>query len=199
MPKYRKPVRKSKRSPILLVALIAGAVILLLTASGFAFAATQEQQDAFCASCHTQPETTYYQRSLESTPTDLASFHYQQKDVRCIDCHSGSGIFGRVGAEMLGAHNALAWYTNTATQPAKLTVPIGDVNCLKCHAQVTSDRTMNNHFHYFLSRWQSVDPNAAHCVTCHSSHTQDGTSADQFLNEQRTTNQCDACHRVLSD
>ena len=199
MPKYRKPVRKPKRSPILLVALIAGAVILLLTASGFAFAATQEQQDAFCASCHTQPETTFYQRSLDPTPTDLASFHYQQKDTRCIDCHSGTGVFGRVGAELLGAHNALAWYTHTAAQPAKLTVPIGDGNCLKCHAQVTSDRTMNNHFHYFLSRWQSVDPNAANCVTCHSSHTQDGTSADQFLNEQRTTNQCDACHRVLSD
>ncbi len=37
---------------------------IILAGSGFAFAASQESHDAFCASCHTQPESTYYQRSV---------------------------------------------------------------------------------------------------------------------------------------
>ena len=121
-----------KSFPYLPVVLALLAFGVLMIAGGFTFAATQESHDSFCASCHTQPELTFYQRSTDAQPVDLASFH-TTKDTRCIDCHSGAGVPGRMGAEMLGAHNALAWYSGTAVQPAKLTSPIGDENCLKCH------------------------------------------------------------------
>jgi hypothetical protein len=83
--------------------------VVIFTAGGFSFAATQETHDSFCASCHTHPESTFYQRSVGAQAVDLASAH-TLKDVRCIDCHSGVGVVGRIQAEMLGAHNALAFY-----------------------------------------------------------------------------------------
>jgi nitrate/TMAO reductase-like tetraheme cytochrome c subunit len=179
--------------PALGIAVVLGVV---LTAGGFGFAATQEQHDAFCASCHTQPESTYYQRATSAQPVDLASAH-TPKAVQCIGCHAGPGLTGRMSAELLGARNAVHWYTKTAVQPAKLTYPIPDQNCLKCHEQVTASRSRDNHFHAFLARWQAADPQAATCVSCHGGHTTDGSADLAFLNQERTQAVCEACHGVL--
>ncbi len=190
---------KNARKPFPAIGLIAIllAIGVLITAGGFTFAASQEQHDAFCASCHTQPESTFFQRSTAEQAVDLASAHTAEA-TRCIDCHSGPGIGGRISAELMGAHNALAWFTKTAVQPAVLSKPIADANCLKCHSDVTAGRGRNNHFHAFLARWQSRDPNAATCVSCHSSHTTDG-DAQQFLNQARTEAVCQACHTALGE
>lgn len=193
-----RPVASRRSLPrFVIIVAIALAVGVVLVAGSFTFAATQEQRDPFCASCHTQPESTFFAREA-ATASDLASTHHG-KGVRCIDCHSGPGLDGRVKAEVMGAHNALLWYTGAAVQPAPLTTPIGDANCLKCHDQITSVRTMENHFHYFLPRWQQQDPNAAKCTTCHESHTTDGRSDIKWLNEQRTVAQCQNCHAKLRD
>ncbi len=128
---------------------------------------------------------------------DLASAH-KAEAVRCIDCHSGSGIVGRVGAELLGARNAAAWYTGTAVQPAKLTFAINDVTCLKCHAQMlTRGEERNNHFHVFLARWQAADPKAGTCAICHAGHATDGDASTRFMNDARTQAVCEACHSAL--
>lgn len=181
---------------MLKILLIGFAVAALLTTGGFTYAATQEQQDSFCASCHTQPESAFYQRSLDGQAVDLATAH-KLKNTRCIDCHSGSGTIGRVSAELLGAHNALAFYTGTAIQPAILTNSISEDHCLKCHADINAQLNMNNHFHVFLARWQAADPNAATCVSCHSGHATDGDPQIGFLNRQATEKVCQACHVVL--
>jgi predicted CXXCH cytochrome family protein len=197
----RRAHRRTSRStsPFLKYALVVMGFGLFLTASGFTFAANQEQRDSFCSSCHTQPESTFYQRSTDAQVVDLASMH-KAKNVRCIDCHSGTGVTGRISAELLGAHNALAWYTGTAVQPAKQTVPIGDGNCIKCHQDVVAQQaTRNNHFHVFLARWQLVDPNAGTCVSCHGGHTTDGTAQTRFMNDATTRAVCDSCHQVLAE
>ncbi len=169
---------------------------LLFTVGGFSFAATQEQRDSFCASCHTEPETTHYQRSIAGQPVDLASVHTTYK-TRCIDCHSGDGVVGRVQAELTGARNAVRFFTKTAVQPAKLTEPIGDDHCLKCHQTVTTAQpTRNNHFHIFLVRLQAIDPTVG-CVSCHSGHATDGTADNRFMTDTRTQQVCDTCHRQL--
>ena len=138
MPKYQKH-HKRRRTPLILppavkILLIVAGVALLFTAGGFSFAASKETHDSFCASCHTQPESTFYQRS-QTQPSDLASYHTTQ-NTRCIDCHSGVGIMGRLFAELMGASNALKFYTHTAVQPAVVLYPIGDDHCLKCHQNV---------------------------------------------------------------
>lgn len=181
---------------VIVLAVLIGATVAL-TAAGFAVAATQEQRDPFCGSCHTQPESTFLAREAP-TGTDLASTHHG-KDVRCIDCHSGAGVQGRINAELMGAHNALLWYTGSAVQPAKLTAPIGDENCLKCHAAISQARTMQNHYHYFLPQWQAKDSNAARCTSCHEAHITDGRSDIDWLNQPRTVKVCQACHSKLRD
>jgi len=191
--------------PILIVL----AVVLLISASGFTFAATKESHDSFCGSCHTQPESTYLQNSIASQPVDLASWHTSQS-TRCIDCHSGQGVLGRMQAELLGAKNAFKWFTHTAIQPAPLTQPIGNGNCLKCHLQVTQSgyvpknqnfagngEAQNGHWHLFLARWQAVDANSARCVSCHSAHAADGDKTIFYLNQQHTLSVCESCHQVL--
>lgn len=210
------PRRKPRRFLWVLVG--AAAFGVLATASGFIFAASQETHDSFCSSCHTQPESTFYRRSIASQAVDLASFHTEQK-VRCIDCHSGPGVLGRMEAELLGARNAAAWYTHTAVQPAPLTFPIGDANCLKCHQDVTQrgyvpkqsvtiggfggrgreEQGRSNHWHEFLARWQAASPTAATCTSCHPGHSTEGTAQTGFEITQATRNQCDACHQVLRE
>jgi nitrate/TMAO reductase-like tetraheme cytochrome c subunit len=205
-----------KKIALVPAVIIAAVVVLVLTGSGFAFAASQESRDPFCASCHTQPETTFYQNSTASQPVDLASFHTPH-ETQCISCHSGQGIFGRVQAELMGARNALKWYTGTAVQPAVLTFPIGDGNCLKCHQDVTSrgytpkaqitlpgrggreggGEAGSNHWHEFLSRWQASSNTAGSCVSCHSGHAAGSTAANGFMNAQVVETQCEACHQVL--
>jgi nitrate/TMAO reductase-like tetraheme cytochrome c subunit len=191
---------------------------VLVAAGGFAFAASKESHDPFCASCHTQPESTFFQRSTAAQPVDLASYHTTQQ-TRCIDCHSGPGILGRLRAEWMGAHNALAWYTHTAVQPAVLTHPIRDANCLKCHQDVTQrgyvpkvpiaigglgegegregEEGGSNHWHEFLARWQTVDLNAGTCTSCHPGHSTGGTAQTGFENLQTTRAVCEDCHGVL--
>lgn len=188
----------------------------IVAASGFAFAASQETHDPFCASCHTQPESIFLERSTAGQAVNLASFHADQSmPTRCIDCHSGPGIKGRMSAELLGAHNALAWYTHTAVQPAKQTVPIQDANCLKCHQDVVQrgyvpkitvqglqgrrggEEAGPNHWHERLAEWQATTAQAETCTSCHSGHATDGTAATGFEVTKVTQAICDSCLQTL--
>lgn len=198
MPNHQIPEKKPGRTPIPWLALVVPlGVLLLLVIGSLGFAATMEEQDAFCASCHTQPELTFTQRSQAEKSVDLASFHHT-KNVRCIDCHSASGVSGRLSAMLLGSRNAAAFLLHTARQPASLTVPISDTNCVKCHAEVTTGQPdILNHFHLFLPRWQADDPKAPGCVGCHASHTTGGNAQVGYLNQQKTEAICQQCHEVL--
>lgn len=203
-----KKTNLRKKTPWVL-GVIVFLVIILLPASGFAFAASQESRDLFCGSCHSIPETVFLLRSTASQPSDLASYHTTQK-THCIDCHSGQGLGGRLQAEILGAGNAFKWYSGTAVQPAPLTHPIRDENCLKCHDQITdrgyvtknkvlieTGEAENGHWHVFLPRWQSQDTSAGSCVSCHSGHALDGVVQILYLNEQHTSAVCNSCHQKL--
>ncbi|MBE3145377.1 MAG: hypothetical protein IMZ61_15870 [Planctomycetes bacterium] len=74
-----KNSRSKKPFPIVPALILALAAAVLLTAGGFGFAASQETHDSFCVSCHSQPETTFFQRSSADQPVDMASFHTPRK------------------------------------------------------------------------------------------------------------------------
>jgi predicted CXXCH cytochrome family protein len=176
-------------------ALVIAVVGIIAGTGGTAYAVQLENQDGFCASCHTQPETNYYQQTRVHDAASLAAFH-AQKDVLCIDCHSGGGILGRVDGLSQGARDMLAYYSGHYQAPAVTTNPLGDGSCTKCHADSMNQQTFNNHFHVFLARWQSVDPSAAHCVDCHTSHPS-SASAQQYLDAAAVRAVCNQCHNAL--
>jgi len=219
-----KQKSSSVRKKFPLIAVLVGIIALGLigAASGFVFAGSQEAHDSFCASCHTQPESTYLELSTAGQAVDLASYH-QPQQVRCIDCHSGQGLPGRISAEMMGAGNALKWYTGTAVQPAVLKYPIGDQNCLKCHQNVTvrgfvpkeqitipgrrggfeggeggggEEEGGTGHWHRFIARWQASSSTAGSCVSCHAGHKTGGTAQAGYM-DNTVEQVCDACHQVL--
>lgn len=193
-----KPVKKSRCKLIVVLVMLVPLILVVLAAATAVTAMQFENHDDFCASCHSQPEQTYFQREAVAS-TDLASFH-SAKDVHCIDCHSGPGLVpGRITALTLGAKDLWAWTTGHATQPAVQTRPISDANCLKCHEQITQQLAFNNHFHVFLSRWQARDNNAATCVSCHQSHHTDGEAQLAFLNRNQTVNVCQSCHQTFGE
>ena len=207
--------KKKNKFPILYGVIAVVVFGVIVTIGGFTFAATQEQHDSFCASCHTQPESTFFQRSTAAHPIDMASFHRAQQ-VICIDCHSGVGVTGRISAELMGARNALLWYTGTAKQPAVVTFPISDQNCLKCHQDVVQTGFTpkeqivipggrsgddgygrNNHWHELLTRWQAASATAGTCTSCHGGHPTGGTAQSGFMVDQVVQQQCSACHKIL--
>ncbi len=144
-----------------------------------------ENQDVFCAMCHTEPETTYFRQSTQPIAVALAAFH-TQKRTACIDCHSGGGIFGRAEGLQQRAHDLAQFLSGTYYRPAITTNPLGDDSCVKCHADVMAvaqsggSRGMNGHYHFYLPQWQAVDTQAAHCTSCHPAHTQ-GLESLQFI------------------
>ena len=191
--KISRLIARYFRFPFMLIFIIP----LILVAGSFGVAAQQEENNSFCASCHTQPESTYYQRAIAAAAVDMASNHQTTHSTKCIDCHSGSGLSGRLSAIAMGAKNAFLFYSKNDVQPAPLTVPIDDTHCVKCHAATRAETDFNHHFHAYLLRWQAVDPTAAKCVDCHSAHTTDGDPAQAFLNTARAEAVCQRCHSVL--
>ena len=58
------------------VSLVSFVLLALLSAAGgVALALNLENHDAFCASCHTEPESRYFQQSQDKSAPTLASFH----------------------------------------------------------------------------------------------------------------------------
>jgi len=210
-PKVRNPYRRHRQvvkvstllSPKALFSTwwgkLAGIVLLVLVLTGLTgFTAAQfENRNSFCASCHSEPESTFYQRSL-AAPVDLSSFH-TSKQVRCIDCHSGKGLPGRISGLTLGATDLIAFVTKNYKSPAPLTRPIRDDQCLKCHQATIQKQDFNNHFHIFLARWQAADPKAATCVSCHQGHNTDSDQTIAYLNQTVTAQVCENCHAVSGE
>ena len=77
----KKPQRQF-RLGWLVLPLGAALTVLVAAGAGVAYAAHIENKDAFCASCHTEPESRYFTQS-QATPVDLATAH-SAKGVECI-------------------------------------------------------------------------------------------------------------------
>jgi len=175
--------------------------LLLILAGGGAtlYAFHLENNDAFCTACHTQPESTFYQRAQQTQATDLASDHSAQ-GVHCIECHSGPGLLGRAQGMQQGVRDLLVYWRGNYHQPAKPTRPYPDTQCTKCHQSIAQDRTFNNHFHVLLPQLARAFPSQQiSCVECHQGHSTKGERKLAFLNRQTTGQTCQKCHRVAGE
>jgi hypothetical protein len=183
-------------------------LILLLPMVALGTAAALEGHDPFCSACHTEPEVEYVARSL-SNPVDLASAH-SPEEVRCVDCHSGAGLFGRSVSLRQGAADLAAYLSGSHAQPAITTNPVGEVGCTKCHDAPSSlgvyARTeggvTSSHYHFqeYTSEWLSRGPDArGSCGICHRAHTLDTLANQGFVIDAELNSACEACHTALSD
>lgn len=193
---------------------IGGGFIFLIASLGtVATAVHLENDDEFCASCHTEPESSFVARSQATEPTDLASAHAMYEDaVRCIDCHSGAGAKGRIEALQQGAGDLFAYLIDDYHEPAVIENPLGDEPCFKCHIQPSRDNPIdindnpqliasNSHYHQveYTEAWLVKDSNlAGTCGTCHSAHNENTLPALGFRHMPSVNAACDACHLTLS-
>lgn len=179
---------------VLFAAMAIGILSVLGLSSGAVYGIQLENQDSFCASCHTQPEAKYFQQSMATPATTLAAFH-TQKQARCIDCHSGGGPFGRMEGLTQGGIDLLAYQSGNFHAPAVTLAKLNDDSCVKCHNDTVTRGGFNNHFHLYLRQWQAADSNAAGCVDCHVAHPT-GDPQQQFVQNSAQA-VCNQCHRSL--
>jgi hypothetical protein len=176
--------------------LLLGMLALILGAGVYATIARLEANDSFCASCHVEPETTYYQASLRpAEATTLAAFHAGE-ETHCIDCHSRRWIPGRIWAQLGGLQNFLAFRSGKYTNPSVTTRPVGDGGCSKCHSDLTwvSERPGHYHSPGLRRSWRAAGGPANTCETCHPSHEIVAPVSDHFMDTDLVEEQCAACH-----
>jgi hypothetical protein len=139
-------------------------VLVIAATAGLIHLTNEQQNDAFCASCHTVPEVTYRDRSSAAVAgalaVDLSSSHYQQirgqgETLRCIDCHQGNGSLGhRIDTVTLSARNALAWLggrNNQKIEKLYLSAPhLSNTGCVNCHQKTLLLAGKDNHHHNML-------------------------------------------------
>jgi hypothetical protein len=162
-----------------------------------------ERHDPACASCHLPPEATFVARA-GTAPSDLASAHARPADadaVRCVDCHGGPGLSGRVASWRMGAgdlwHFVRGDYTvlGTTYLPAEAQrYPVADDTCRSCHVAAMADTGFENHFHTRLS--DPERPAELSCVGCHLAHKSEDPGTAGSLTPAMAA-QCEACHLVL--
>lgn len=200
--------RVSPRNRRLLLVLAAAAGVgLAAFAVSIGIGMSLENNSSFCASCHTQPEQTYVQRMQQPAAADLAAFH-AGKQVRCIDCHSGNGLTGRVYAVLaFGVSDTLAFYSGRYHNPAVTTRPLGSDSCIKCHdpSQLMAQGGAGGeggqgHYHnpQLEQLWQQAGGPVNPCATCHPAHPQIGDASTIYSSDSTAQQGCDSCHGTLS-
>ncbi len=182
-----------------------GRAILALGILGFVLATgvyttgvQLENNDAFCASCHVEPETTFYRASLNPEQAEtLAAFH-AGANTRCIDCHSRRWIPGRLWAQWGGLQNLRTYWSGNFNQPNKTIHPVGDSGCAKCHSDLSWVIERPGHYHspWLRRDWQEANGPANTCEACHPSHQAVAPKANQFMDSDTIETQCDACHEA---
>ena len=174
-----------------------GVIVLLVAVAGsVSFVSYQEQDNRFCISCHTQPETEYFNRYERAVATnfadDLASFHHRKKEVRCIDCHVGEGMGGRTTVVAMAGWNAFKHFTGLAQQPAIIIVPLQNQACAKCHDAELRKPGFENHFHNKYFDVKEITPFIL-CTDCHLSH-RPGDERTEFQFRDAILPKCEYCH-----
>ncbi|RME42028.1 MAG: hypothetical protein D6791_18770 [Chloroflexi bacterium] len=175
------------------VSLIAAAVVAGVAVAGGGV--YLETRDSFCAACHTQPETMYYERSIDAEKggIDLAAFHHLKADTRCIDCHGGVGLQDRLETLVVAAGDTVQFATGRYMQPARMTQPLSNPNCRQCHDETVRREGFENHFHNLMDDPEAPD---IFCVACHVSH-QEGDERAFFIREIDVFPSCNRCHGVM--
>ena len=166
-----------------------------------------EENDAFCSACHLPSGAPLHERNradFRARPAvSLAVAHAvagnrarEDGAFRCIDCHGGTGLAGRVRVKLLSARDAAVYVTRHFEEPRGMRWPLRDDDCRRCHATFASAASTANEweapaFHQVIvhNRELGVD-----CVECHQAHPRGGLAERNFLHPDPVREQCARCH-----
>lgn len=149
--------------------------------TGFVAGTLLEEHDSFCASCHTVPETTYFNRELKTLAdqnakvSDLATMHFHQaqtsgQSFECIECHRGdSSLWDRIQTLSLGARdtfiNVIGKADPTIEKPEIAYSQLVNAACVRCHeTTLLTVNGMQNHFHNFLPQTAELLAQGRHLI-----------------------------------
>lgn len=190
-----------------LLLLVVGGVVLL--PSGWLVTDHLEHDDRFCVSCHLPSGVPLHREKLRDfglrPPDSLASLHAKAGNrahadgrFRCIDCHGGTGLGGRVRVKLLSARDAFWYVSGRFEEPKRMTWPLRDADCLHCHKtfRERGASSTNPPFHS-LPVHNGALP--VHCVECHLSHEKGGLADRFFLHPRVVRAQCARCHSEFSN
>ncbi|MEP7285481.1 MAG: hypothetical protein ABI947_06910 [Chloroflexota bacterium] len=197
------PTRRRKRWPVIIVAVFFG--LIIFGGIGFVGATALEEHDEFCTSCHTVPETTYFQRANTATNNpsvviaDLASYHYQQAQTKsqtfgCIECHRGdSSLTNRVQTLALGAQDTVTFVMGKADPTLEKTTinqpALVNAACIGCHTDTLLTVNGNQtHFHNWLPQTAQLVAQGKQLIVSNNN------GRNRRLRTVNTTLTCTSCH-----
>jgi len=166
-----------------------------------------EQDNDFCNACHLEPGVPLHIDIRDDfgrvPPTSLAAAHgsarFDGREFRCIDCHGGTSLPGRVRVKALAAKDAFWFAVGRFEEPTEMRWPLWDEDCLKCHErfeEATSESWETPRFHELPVH--NVELGIA-CVECHGSHMGDGNPEAHFVRTPAVRTQCARCHAEFGE
>ena len=189
----------------------AGAALAAASLAGIGWVVSDRlaQDNDFCNACHL-PSGAPLHRELRRdfdapVPASLAAAHARVQapphpdGFRCIDCHGGVGLSGRLRVKLVSARDATVWAFGSFEEPSGMRVPLGDADCARCHAsfrpfQPGSGRSRG--FHQIA--FHNADLGVA-CVECHAVHRPGGDPASHFVRAEPVRAQCARCHAEFEE
>jgi hypothetical protein len=185
--------------------------------------AAKERDNRFCISCHLHEEK--FKRFTMPPPTDLAGAHHLKKpEVGCIECHGGADPVMHAKVWFVAGWDTLRFLVGTYEEPTRMRLALRDAECRQCHdpilprgragqpasagpapapaasgaeasymADPLTERSAPSSYHAIREH----DTVNVRCVTCHTSHTTEGTRKDRFISPRTVEPICRECHRQM--
>jgi hypothetical protein len=182
-----------------------GAAAVAAASAGWITVDLLERDNDFCNACHLEPGLPLHieiRRDFDQRPAaSLAGLHAaaardggQERDFRCIDCHGGTGPYGRLRVKVLAAKDAFWYVVGRFEEPDAMSWPIWDEDCGKCHMPFDTGHAepwRTPRFHQLPVH--NVELGVS-CVECHRTHDRGGDPNAYFLRAPWVRTQCARCH-----
>jgi hypothetical protein len=196
--------RRRRFTPVAAVAAVAAASAAWLVTDHL------ERDNDFCTACHLEPGVPLHRgirRDFDrSPPASLAGLHARKArsegeggGFRCIDCHGGASLRGRMRVKALAAKDAFWYAVGCFEEPQAMRWPLWDEDCGQCHPSFDESQSKS---------WQSprfhelplhnVELGVG-CVECHRSHDRGGDANAYFLRAPWVRTRCARCHSEFEE
>ena len=169
-----------------------------------------EQDNDFCNACHLEPDDPVHldvRRDFDApVAASLAGAHgaarvegREDGAFRCIDCHGGESLAGRLRVKVLAAKDGFWYAVGRFEEPTGMRWPLWDEDCAKCHPRFAEEE-----FHAWRTpRFHQLAVHNAEplvsCVECHLTHESGGNPDANFLHATSVRLQCARCHSEFEE